>query len=127
MTALSEAQTQAVITMAMDLARRGEVAELEELVRRGLPVDVQDPDGNTMLMLAAYRGHVEAVRALIALGADVDLRNARDQAPIAGALFKGEDRVVMELKAAGADLDAGTPSARAAAEMFGKAALLDEG
>lgn len=123
-TALNEEQTQAVVTMAMELARQGQVADLEELVERGLPVDVQDADGNTMLMLAAYRGHVAAVRALIALGADVDLRNARDQSPIAGALFKGEDQVVAELKAAGADLDAGTPSARAAAEMFGKSALL---
>lgn len=109
----------------MDLARQGRAAELVELVQRGLPVDVQDADGNTMLMLAAYRGHISAVRALIAVGADVDLRNARDQSPIAGALFKGEDQVVAELKAAGADLDAGTPSAKATAAMVGRSALLE--
>lgn len=111
--------------MAMDLARQGRTADLSELVQRGVPVDVQDADGNTMLMLAAYRGHLETVRTLVALGADVDLRNARDQSPIAGALFKGEDEIVAELRAAGADLDAGTPSARATAALLGASALLD--
>ncbi|MEU3173749.1 ankyrin repeat domain-containing protein, partial [Streptomyces sp. NPDC007000] len=66
----------------------------------------------------------DTVRALIRLGADPDLRNARDQAPLAGALFKGADEVVEVLREAGADLDSGTPTARAAASMFGRAHLL---
>jgi ankyrin repeat protein len=122
---LSEAQTKAVIALALDLARTGHTEELLEFITRGVPVDAQDAEGNTLLMLAAYYGQPETVRALIARGADVDLRNARDQSPIAGALFKGEDEVVAELLAAGADLDAGTPSAREAADLFGKTALLD--
>lgn len=121
---LSEEQTAAVINMAMELARQGRADELIELVERGLPVNVTDSDGNTLLMLAAYHGQLQAVRALISLGADVDLRNTRDQSPIAGAIFKGEDEVVAELRGAGADLDAGTPSARATAELFGKTELL---
>ncbi|HET8986817.1 MAG TPA: ankyrin repeat domain-containing protein [Trueperaceae bacterium] len=125
MMALTEEQTQAVVRMAMDLARQGRAHDLAEMMQRGLDVDVQDADGNSMLMLAAYNGHLDAVRALIALGADVDLPNARGQSPIAGAIFKGEDEVVAELRAAGADLDAGTPSARAIAEMVGKTALLE--
>ncbi|WP_405668695.1 ankyrin repeat domain-containing protein [Streptomyces sp. NBC_01166] len=95
-----------------------------EFFDHGLPVDVQDQEGNTALMLAAYHGRTETVRALVGRGADVDLRNARDQSPVAGALFKGEDAIVAALVAAGADLDAGTPSARATAEMFGRTALL---
>ena len=78
-------------------------------------------------MLAAYHGRPETVDALIGRGADIDLRNSRDQSPVAGALFKGEESVVRSLVAAGADLDAGTPSARAAAAMFGKAHLLEPG
>ncbi|MFB4421306.1 ankyrin repeat domain-containing protein [Streptomyces sp. QL37] len=121
---LSEEQTHQLVVIVTDLAREGRTAELLEFLDHGLPVDVQDQEGNTALMLAAYHGHTETVRALIGRGADVDLRNARDQSPVAGALFKGEDAIVAALVAAGADLDAGTPSARAAAEMFGRTALL---
>lgn len=125
MESLSEDQTARIIALAMDLARQGDTAGLLAFLDHGLPVDAQDGEGNTALMLAAYHGHAETVQALVDRGADVDLRNSRDQAPIAGALFKGEDAVVGVLRAAGADLDAGTPSARAAAQMFGRADLLD--
>ncbi|MEU0134988.1 ankyrin repeat domain-containing protein [Streptomyces sp. NPDC006296] len=121
---LSEEQTQQLVTIVTDLARQGRTAELLEFLDHGMPADVQDREGNTPLMLAAYHGHTETVRALIGRGADVDLRNARDQSPVAGALFKGEDAIVEALVGAGADLDAGTPSARATAEMFGRTALL---
>ncbi|SEB65734.1 hypothetical protein SAMN04489806_1422 [Paramicrobacterium humi] len=120
---LNAEQLATLTEMAMGLARRGETAELLEFVDHGLPVNVQDAAGNTALMLAAYNGHADAVRGLIDRGADVDLRNARDQSPIAGAVFKGEDEIVRMLRDAGADLDAGTPSARAAAQMFGRAHL----
>lgn len=125
MGSLSEEQTAQVVALAMDLARQGDTAELLEFIDRGLPIDVQDGEGNTLLMLAAYRGNLATVRALIERGADVDRRNARDQSPLAGALFKGEDEIVLALREAGADLDAGTPSARGTAEMFGRAHLLE--
>lgn len=121
---LSEEQTGRLVAIVTDLARQGRTEELLEFFDHGLPVDVQDAGGNTALMLAAYHGHTATVRALIGRGADADLRNGRDQSPVAGALFKGEDAIVAALVAAGADLDAGTPSARATAEMFGRTALL---
>lgn len=124
MTHLTPEQRDRVVALAMDLARAGRSTELMEFLDHGLPVDQRDPEGNTLLMLAAYHGRSETVRSLIERGADVDLRNDRDQSPVAGALFKGEDEVVAALVAAGADLDAGTPTARAAAELFGRADLL---
>ncbi|NYH55792.1 MULTISPECIES: ankyrin repeat domain-containing protein [Nocardiopsis] len=124
MNELSAEQTNRVIALAMDLAREGRTEELLEFLDHGLPVDTRDEQGNTLVMLAAYHGQEATVRALIDRGADVDLRNERDQTPVAGALFKGEEGIVAMLVAAGADLDAGTPSARAAAEMFGRAHLL---
>lgn len=124
MSELSPDQTHRVISIAMDLARQGETAQLVEFLDHGLPVDTVDADGNSLLMLAAYHGRPETVRMLVERGAEVDLRNARDQSPVAGALFKGEDAVVRELVAAGADLDAGTPTAREAAAMFGRTNLL---
>lgn len=116
---LSPEQTERVLDLARDLARRGESAELRAYLDHGVPVDVTDADGNSLLMLAAYHGRPETVRMLLEAGADADLRNAQDQTPIAGALFKGEREVVQLLRDAGADLDAGTPTARQAAEMFG--------
>lgn len=121
---LTPQQQERVLALAMDLAREGRTAELLEFLDHGLPIDITDRDGNTLLMLAAYHGRAETVEALVARGADVDLRNARDQSPVAGALFKGEEAVVRCLVAAGADLDAGVPSARAAAQMFGRVHLL---
>lgn len=123
---LTPEQTARVVALAMDLAREGDTAELAEFVDRGLPVDVADSGGNTLLMLAAYHGHADTVRALLARGASPDARNARDQSPISGALFKGADEVVSVLHEAGADLDAGTPTARAAAAMFGREHLLSD-
>ncbi|MGP4045926.1 ankyrin repeat domain-containing protein [Streptomyces sp. 2A115] len=121
---LTPEQTQRVVAIALDLAREGSTEQLLEFVEHGLPVNASDAAGNTLLMLAAYHGHADTVGALLRLGADPELRNARDQAPIAGALFKGADDVVAVLRQAGADLDSGTPTARAAASMFGRAHLL---
>jgi ankyrin repeat protein len=124
MTHLSPEDTARVVELAMHFAREGLIEELVGFLDHGLPVDVQDPDGNTPLMLAAYHGQVDTVRALVERGADVDLRNQRNQAPVAGALFKGEDEVVRLLVDAGADLDAGSPSARDTAAMFDRLDLL---
>lgn len=124
MAPLSPEQTERAVALAMDLAREGRSAELDEFLDHGLPIDVEDAQGNTALMLAAYHGQAATVAGLLARGADPDRRNARDQSPVAGAVFKGEDEVVRLLVEAGADVDAGTPSARAAAEMFGRSHLL---
>ncbi len=124
MTHLSPEETARVIELSMHFAREGMTEELVGFLDHGLPIDVQDLEGNTALMLAAYHGHPDTVRQLIERGADVDLRNQRDQSPVAGAVFKGEDEVVRLLIAAGADLDAGTPSARDTAVMFDRIDLL---
>lgn len=117
---LTPEQTEKVVGLAQDLAREGRADELAEFLDHGIPVEVADTDGNTLLMLAAYHGHAGTVRMLLGRGASPDTRNARDQSPVAGALFKGAEEAVQVLVGAGADLDAGTPSARQAAEMFGR-------
>jgi hypothetical protein len=122
--ALTAEQMERVVEIAMDLAREGRTEELLEFLDHGFPVDQADPAQNTLLMLAGYHGHASTVAALIGRGADADLRNGHDQSPVAGALFKGHDDVVRVLVEAGADLDAGTPTGRAAAEMFGRTHLL---
>lgn len=116
---LTPEQTERALAIARDLARQGESEELRGFLDHGIPVDLQDGDGNSLLMLAAYHGRTDTVRMLLEAGADPNLRNARDQEPITGAMFKGERAVVELLRQAGADLDAGTPTAREAAKLFG--------
>lgn len=121
---LTAQEVDQVVSTCHDLAREGRTSDLAGFLEHGVPVNVTDPEGNTLLMLAAYHGHPETVAMLIAHDADVDRRNDRDQSPIAGSLFKGETEVVRLLRDAGADLDAGSPTAREAATMFGQQGLL---
>lgn len=108
-----------------DAARNGDAETLGAYLAAGAPVNMVDAQGNSMLMLAAYNGQTETVSVLIAAGADVNLLNDRSQSPLAGAVFKDETSVIDVLCSAGADPDAGTPSARATADMFGRADLFN--
>ncbi|WP_040720428.1 ankyrin repeat domain-containing protein [Nocardia veterana] len=112
-------------TKIFELARTGEAATLAAYIDAGVPVNLSNDNGDTLLMLAAYHGHQGAVDALLERGADPNRANDRGQTPAAGAVFKGENDILKSLLAAGADPDAGTPSARDAASMFGKAELLE--
>lgn len=119
---MSEALPEEAVEFAhrlFDAARAGESAFLLPAVDQGVPVDLTDASGNSLLMLAAYHGHADVVSALADRGANVDLPNDRGQTPLAGAVFKRSGEVIRVLLAHGADIDAGTPSARATAEMFG--------
>ena len=102
-----------------DLARQG-ADVLLDLVDAGLPVELADEADNTLLMLAAYHGHAALTAGLAERGADVNRLNGNNQAPLAGAVFKNEADVIRVLVEHGADPDAGTPSARATAQMFGR-------
>lgn len=107
-----------------DLARDGDTRALLDRLDSGIAVDLADASGNTLLMLAAYHGQAAVVSALLERGADVNRLNDRGQSPLAGAVFKGEDTIVWLLLEAGADVDAGSPSAAATAELFGRGDLL---
>lgn len=122
---LTPEQADRILALALDLARTGDTAQLVEFLDHGVPVDTVSESGDSLLMLAAYHDRLDTVSMLLDRGADPDVRNARDQSIVAGALFKGADEVVRSLVAAGADLDAGTPTARQAAEMFGRGGLLE--
>lgn len=108
-----------------DLARAGEIGALLDQIDAGAPVDLADAQGSTLLTLAAYHGHADLVAGLAQRGADVNRISGRGQTPLAGAVFKQHDQVIRVLLAAGADPDAGTPSARATAEMFGRSLPAD--
>ena len=107
-----------------DAARQGDSATLVRYLDAGVPFTLTNAAGDSLLMLAAYNGHPAIVRDLLARGADPDQANDRGQTPLAGAVFKGHTDVVRLLVDAGADPETGSPSARAAAGMFGRTELV---
>jgi ankyrin repeat protein len=81
------------------------------------------PDDETLALAHALFDAAREGNAAL-LGGNANAANDRGQTPLAGAVFKGYADVVQVLVEAGADPDAGTPSARAAAQMFARADLL---
>ncbi|MDQ4488718.1 ankyrin repeat domain-containing protein [Sinomonas sp. ASV486] len=108
-----------------DAARAGDETALSSYLSAGAPATLTNESGDTLMMLAAYHGHPALVRLLGKHGADVETANDRGQTPLAGAVFKGHSEVVDELLALGANPDAGSPTARQAAHLFGRAEILD--
>src|SRR5919112_3794591 len=101
-------------------AREGDTALLRAYLNAGAPAGLTNSAGDSLLMLAAYHGHAETVQLILYHGGDANQANGRGQTPLAGAVFKGYTDVARVLLDPGADPDAGTPSARAAADMFAR-------
>lgn len=108
-----------------EAAREGNTDLLLAYLEAGAPANLTNSAGDSLLMLAAYHGHADAVRLVLQHGADANTPNDRGQTPLAGAAFKGYPDVARVLLDAGADPDAGSPSARAAAQMFARQEILD--
>ena len=117
-------ETLALAHALFDAAREGNAALLAGYLSAGAPATMTNAAGDSLLMLAAYHGHADTVRLILAHGGDANAANDRGQTPLAGAVFKGYLDVVQVLVDAGADPDAGTPSARAAAQMFERKDIL---
>jgi ankyrin repeat protein len=115
-----EDEAVALAHMLFDAAREGDTAVLRSYLDAGAPASLTTAGGDSLLMLAAYHGHAELTAGLAERGADVNRLNSKNQAPLAGAIFKNEADVIRVLIEHGADVDAGTPSARATAQMFGR-------
>ena len=109
----------------LDAARNGDTELLRSYLNAGAPATLTSYAGDSLVMLAAYHGHAETVQLILHHGGDANAANDRGQTPLAGAVFKGYSDVARVLLDAGADPDAGTPSARAAAQMFARADILE--
>ena len=108
-----------------DMARQGETERLAAYLDAGAPIDMRNENGDTLLILAAYNGSPDTVAMLVGRGADIEAENDRGQRALTCAVFKKDKEAVAHLLAGGADPDAGTPTARATAEMFGVSELLE--
>lgn len=118
-------ETVALAHTLFQAAREGETGLLRSYLDAGAPATMTNAAGDSLLMLAAYHGHADTVQLILSHGGDANAANDRGQTPLAGAAFKGYTEVARVLLDAGADPDAGSPSARAAAQMFARADILD--
>ncbi len=117
-------ETLALAEKLFQAAREGDTGLLRAYLDAGAPASMTNAAGDSLLMLAAYHGHAGTVELILQHGAEADTANDRGQTPLAGAAFKGYTDVAKLLLDAGADPDAGTPSARAAAQMFARTEIL---
>jgi ankyrin repeat protein len=118
-------ETLALAEKLFQAAREGDAGLLGAYLAAGAPASMTNAAGDSLLMLAAYHGHADTVQLILQHGAEADKANDRGQTPLAGAAFKGYTDVAKVLLDAGADPDAGTPSARAAAQMFARTEILE--
>lgn len=88
----------------------GVLETIEELVKRGHPIDatstVTNYGGMRPLTLAAEQGQHAAARRLLELGADVDGRSNGGGTPLMAAAELGDTLMIHLLTAAGASVDA---------------------
>jgi ankyrin repeat protein len=75
-------------------ARKGDTGTLRKLVRRGLKVDRNLGDGQTLLMLACENGRTELARYLVEQGANVKARDIRGNTPESLAAKNGHAEIV---------------------------------
>ncbi|XP_057791590.1 integrin-linked protein kinase 1-like isoform X2 [Salvia miltiorrhiza] len=76
----------------LSFASRGDRVGLNDMLRQGMPPNVQDYDNRTALHLAASEGHASIVELLLAYNADVNLRDRWQRTPLADAkLYQHRD------------------------------------
>ncbi len=86
-----------------DMARQGDLEQLQPLLEQGLPSNLRNSNGDSLLMLAAYNGHRDAAALILQHGGDPELANQRCQTPLAGVIFKGDMAMVELLLEQGAN------------------------
>lgn len=84
-------------------ASRGATAQVNDLLKRGAPINAQDAQGRTAVMAATHGNHIATVQALLAAGADVNIRDNRSDNPFLYAGASGYLEILKLAHAAGAD------------------------
>lgn len=70
---------------------------MQEYIRLGGDLNVQDNKGYTPLIFAAYYGHTEMVNLLLENKANPCIKDARGNTALMGAIFKGNISVAYKL------------------------------
>jgi ankyrin repeat protein len=85
-------------------AATGDLAGVENALRRGAHVDARDGGRRTALLLATHGNHVAVARVLIAAGADVNAKDAVEDSPFLYSGAEGRTEILKLTLLAGADL-----------------------
>lgn len=108
----------AFLASVFDLVRDGQTETVTRYLDAGVPVNLTNPNGDTLLILAAYHEHAALVGALLDRGADTERLNGRGQTALSAAVFRQQAGIVTALVSHGANPTAGSPDARATAAYF---------
>ncbi|PZN34837.1 MAG: hypothetical protein DIU71_01565 [Proteobacteria bacterium] len=87
-------------------AHRGDVAEVERLIRAGADVTLANNYGATPMMEAAIAGNARLIELLLEAGADVESANAEGQTALMAVARTGRVDAAKILLKAGADVNA---------------------
>ena len=87
-----------------DAIKRGDVANVRDLLERGIDVDARDRYGQTGLMLAAHAGHGEVVATLIDHRANLNITAKFGLSALMLAVIAGHTEIAHLLARAGSDL-----------------------
>ncbi|EKX53848.1 hypothetical protein GUITHDRAFT_57314, partial [Guillardia theta CCMP2712] len=83
--------------------RHNKVAEVEDLVQSGFPLDRRDAHGNTPLMVASQNGHKRLVKMILRNGADPNATNHQGNTALHFATAYGYNTLSKYLMSKGAD------------------------
>lgn len=120
----SQGQATAGILSIHDLAKMGDLAALESLLKKGGDVNLRDASGGTVLHAASWCGQVETVQWLLDYKADQALTDALGQTALDLALSAGHERVAEILTARLASNDTTSLHRAAAAGSVGLLKIL---
>jgi uncharacterized protein len=95
-----------------DAASKGNVAEIQRLLKSGADVNAQQADGATALQWAAYRGDAPLAELLLKAGAKPGLANHNGATPLWLAAAHGDAVVIKALLKGGADANESLPLGR---------------
>ncbi len=70
------------IESIFSFTRHGRIQEVDNLLKRGVPVDVRDDNGNSILCIACQNGNKRLAKLALRRGADINASNLRGNTPL---------------------------------------------
>lgn len=117
-TEVSDAQNE-LVALFFAAAKTGNQDVVQEFLKHGFPVDIQNDQGYTPLMMATYYGHQEVVSTLLSYGANRCIRDQKGHTALMGAIVKAEWTIAKQLRKVDCDTNA-TQTGQLTAEEFAK-------